>query len=1242
MPLRKDPLLEALSEKRDQLKQRYKQADGRMPVICSDEALIEMSKRQPLQKSDFEAIQGLGKVFVDLYAEDFLRVILLHKNTLIQEVEVSKKTKYLLADYHDRLTNISRRNRNLYSGKLSQRLGIDLSQYHSQEKLKKFMLFQSNKLERLTNRKDSSEASEKYYRQLTLLYREIQRDLKETGSYNVYLAYPYVQGRFPKDGFEIKAPLMFFPVVLIRKGMDFYLKFDQDRDVLLNRDLLLAHHKFNGVSDIKEMPRSEDLSAHTIDSVILPFLAKNHLDVINASSPYQFEAYENTTKADFKKVKKGHLEIKNYLVLGKFNIYSSKIQEDLSSIIESKKYNHLLEGLLENPYRVYDYSKPLPFKKVAANDFNESQLTYINDLNYSQEKVISLLDEEDRLVIWGPPGTGKSQTITSLIAKQVAKGENVLVVSEKKAALDVIKSRLGYASKFALFMDDAQDKNTFYEQVKQFIDPLPPVRNHNNDRVSLDENIEKILGKLERMVEAFYQVDEIDVAPHLVYERYLTEKKIDENLFPETVYNTFLERFKTLNYKTLYTIETRFNKTKKLRIVLQYLTLVKQYPLLTKMQTQLSRSEKTHKRKFEETLEAFIDAYHKAFFFRKRKLRKRFIKAHYKKIEMLFDKPRYAKRFIQYLLEDENLFEIIRKKFNDFERAKYHLENSKAYEHTYLEMLIEDAPFTTIDKVHLKHTAIFDSFYTGYIEVFEAKNQDKLYDMNHYQSLIDKLKTLMETKRNVAVEDLSMQLYKDALNLSDSKRIMDIKQRLESQRKWSVSKFIHTFQLELLSNVKVWMLTPEVVSEIIPLNFAMFDLVVFDEASQMFVEKAIPTIYRAKKVVIAGDTKQLRPSSLGIGRIAQDEDLEDDTDIDITIDAESLLDLARYRYKETLLNYHYRAKYEELIAFSNHAFYDGKLLVSPNQVNPKKPPIEYFVCEDGLWENRKNHAEALKVIEILKKVLRQKDQSETVGIITFNAQQRDLIEDMLDEVIFASGVHSKRIEKELNRLEDGEDRSIFIKNIENVQGDERDIIIFSTAYAKNQEGRFLRQFGWLNNAGGENRLNVAISRAKKKIFLVTSFYPNQLHVEDLKSRGPKLLKKYLEYGYNISKKDSSGAARVLESLHEMDLTFENVQLNTMQNSVFERLQKEPWDIQSNIGIGAYKIDFGVKFETDKDYKVAILCDIKSSESVPRDFVFHQEKFLEARGWQVYRIFAPSWYKDSNAVMRDLRKFVKAI
>ena len=474
-----------------------------------------------------------------------------------------------------------------------------------------------------------------------------------------------------------------------------------------------------------------------------------------------------------------------------------------------------------------------------------------------------------------------------------------------------------------------------------------------------------------------------------------------------------------------------------------------------------------------------------------------------------------------------------------------------------------------------------------------------------------------------------MILAKEMYNISTSKRHGEILRVLDSKRKWSVNKFIKKFDFELFKSVKIWLLTPEVVSEIIPLQTGIFDLVVFDEASQMYVEKGIPSILRAKKVVIAGDHKQLRPSSLGAGRIEMDVDeLPEDTELSAALEEESLLDLARFKYQDVLLNFHYRSKYEELIAFSNYAFYHGRLYVSPNAETPELPPIQVHKMENAIWSDRSNMAEAKYIVEMLKQFFDERTEDETIGIITFNTNQRDLIDDLIDAECAKNPGFAAAVRTELARRKDGEDIGLFVKNIESVQGDERDVIIFSIGYAKNENGRLIRNFGWLNQQGGENRLNVAISRAKKKVHIVTSFHPAELQVEDMKNDGPRILRKYLEYAFAVSSGDKEAARQILLSFGDDSTPGQIVSFDSdFENQVYDALVEKGYHVDTQVGIGGYSIDLAIK--KDGKYILGIECDgrLYHSSKSARERDYHRQKYLESRGWRIHRIRSTNLWKN---------------
>ncbi|WP_266363003.1 AAA domain-containing protein [Tellurirhabdus rosea] len=315
---------------------------------------------------------------------------------------------------------------------------------------------------------------------------------------------------------------------------------------------------------------------------------------------------------------------------------------------------------------------------------------------------------------------------------------------------------------------------------------------------------------------------------------------------------------------------------------------------------------------------------------------------------------------------------------------------------------------------------------------------------------------------------------------------------------WPVRKLLEQFSDEIFQLVPCWLSSPESVSAIFPLRRHLFDVVVFDEASQCSAEYGIPALWRASRVVVTGDTKQLPPTDLYRVRFEP----EPDEDTPPELEAESLLVLAARSFAQTTLRGHYRSRSPELIDFSNRQFYKNRLQLLPdfNHLARRQPAISYRNV-GGLWQQQTNEMEARAVVDLIRQ-LQTEEPAFSVGVVTFNFPQQQLILDLLEgEALPLPGTTVE---------------GLFVKNIENVQGDERDIIIFSVGYAPDERGRIAAQFGTLNLAGGENRLNVAVTRARERIYVITSVQPAQLPVEQTLNEGPKLLRAYLEYALTVS------------------------------------------------------------------------------------------------------------------------------
>lgn len=1229
MALKKNLLLEALDRLRDQMRNETKKSNGETSLICSDEILREIADKKPLKVSDFLGIAGVNDEFMELYASRFLNVIKIYQTMVSEEKEVSKEAYKVLDHYKDRLTNISRTNPNLYIGRIEKNHSFDLTHLMNDE-LSLFLLSPKKTTFHI------KVESETLFTHLTTLYREVNKTYQETGSYDLYIATPYLEGIYKKDLFAIRAPLLFIPVKLLREKKTFKLIKDLDKDILLNKDLILASTKLDQVNTTLDTPPIKEYSDKVFKEVVIPFYKKYGFE-FKTLDLQTYVPFKNELKDAFMKRKKGVFELSNNLILGRYQLFSSDLQKDMAEILKQHKYNTLLEGLIEEsgldkPEKALNYA-------VSNTSIKEEKLTYINDLNYAQEKVIELLNKEKKLVIWGPPGTGKSQTITSLIASAILKGENVLVVSEKKVALDVIYKRLKQASKYAMFIDDIENKPYFYQKLGSILDTTAPKRTVDNDIYKLEADINQLLETMDQALDLLYHERIQDIPIYQMFERFIKDKDIITNLSPKQITQAFIKAFGVLDFNIVKSLEAAFQKDSHLKTYLMYERMLQRYPLLHTFEKAISRSSQLEYQAFHDEFSQVNTLYITAGFFKKRALRKQLMTKYETGLLFLTKKKSKSKAFIKVALEDPRFEMFINDYLKDLNKLQTKHDHLSSYEKTFLNLLLNHPLFSTIEDIHKYRSYIFDALYTGYLEIFKAKNAKYLYIIEEYQQKQALLNERIVDKRVLSMESFEMELYKHALNLSNTKRVMELRRVMELEHKPSLKTFISTYQVELLNHIKVWMMTPEIVSALIPLQSGLFDLVIFDEASQMYVEKGIPAIYRAKKVVIAGDPKQLRPSALGFGRLTDDDELyEQEVFKDIRLDAKSLLDLARYKYQETILNYHYRSQYEELIAFSNHAFYDGKLLVSPNPSKTTIPPIEYVYVKDGVFEKRRNEAEAKSVITLLKKILKDRKNNETIGVITFNSAQRDEILDLIDQELFKPGVYQSYFEKELFRKEDNEDQSLFVKNIENVQGDERDIIIFSMGYAKNNLGIVERRFGWLNHDGGQNRLNVAITRAKKKIYFVSSLMPEEYKVEDLAGLGPRYLKSFMRYCYAISKKDESMAKTILSELHVLEQ--KDIILSKFEQDIKDKLEKQGYLIEPKVGIGNFKVDLAIKDSLSNGYLLGLLTSMDPKDYNSRRDLLHQERFLKSRGWDTFRIFESNWYNNPNAVIKDIKDFIK--
>lgn len=438
-----------------------------------------------------------------------------------------------------------------------------------------------------------------------------------------------------------------------------------------------------------------------------------------------------------------------------------------------------------------------------------------------------------------------------------------------------------------------------------------------------------------------------------------------------------------------------------------------------------------------------------------------------------------------------------------------------------------------------------------------------------------------------------------------------------------VRQLVHRIP-NLLPKLKPCLLmSPLSVAQYLDAAHSNFDVVVFDEASQIPVWDAVGAIARGKQLIVVGDPKQLPPTNFfNRAQDAEDTALGNEEDAPVQ-DLESILDECLGAGLPTLrLEWHYRSRHESLITFSNHRYYDSRLITFPSPVTNDLAVKLSFV--DGIYDRgatRTNRAEADAIVKEIVTHFSDGSQCKlTMGVVTFNQPQQRLIEMLLDEELRKHPEVEQRIAA--HGLE-----QLFIKNLENVQGDERDLILFSTTYGKDAAGKMAMNFGPINQEGGQRRLNVAITRARSGITIFSSIRPGDIDLSKTRSAGVSDLKNYLEFAVK-------GPRAIIEQALPTGLEPES----PLEIEIIRALRGKGWTVHPQVGCSGYRIDMAVVHPTEPGrYLLGIECDGASyhSLSTARDRDRLRQLVLEGLGWTLHRVWSTDWWNDPEREMEKL-------
>lgn len=425
-----------------------------------------------------------------------------------------------------------------------------------------------------------------------------------------------------------------------------------------------------------------------------------------------------------------------------------------------------------------------------------------------------------------------------------------------------------------------------------------------------------------------------------------------------------------------------------------------------------------------------------------------------------------------------------------------------------------------------------------------------------------------------------------------------------------VRQVLHEIPDVVMTLTPCLMMSPLSVAQYLPPQ-ALFDVVIFDEASQITVWDAVGSLARGRQVIVAGDPKQMPPTNF----FTRSDD-DPDGEVDVEGDLESILDemlAASIPWRD--LNLHYRSRRESLIAFSNDRYYGNRLITFPAPVHPDHGIL--LIRPDGFYARggaRHNEGEARAIVaEVVRRLTHTEEEVRraSIGVVTFNAEQQALIENLLDN---ARAEHPE-IEWAFSRVETLE--PVFVKNLETVQGDERDVILFSVTYGPDRSNHVSMNFGPLNRAGGERRLNVAVTRARSEMLVFSTLTPDRIDLSRTQARAVADLKHFLEYA-------ERGPAALGAAVHGPKGDIES----PLEAAVARGLREKGWDVHPQVGVSAYRIDLGIVHpDMSGRYLAGVECDgaMYHSSAFARERDKLRQTVLERLGWTLFRVWSTDWW-----------------
>ncbi|MGL5549980.1 MAG: AAA domain-containing protein, partial [Culicoidibacterales bacterium] len=936
-----------------------------------------------------------------------------------RQITAEPQTSAILATYKNRLVNLSSRNRSLRLGKLSKVRSFDLhkielydvitgadlmnqviraakaelqveltpklnqlqdsllqkAEYHTElwEEKQKADVSSSERSQRFEQEKIKLvKQSDEMISSLLKLSKNISEQIKETGINNLYVGYLFVRGKLA-DGTKISAPLLLFPAELIRgqaKAWDLKI----ETKPIFNKVLILALQNGNNMQiDLDEFEQNFDWQEWKQKSWqdFKKFFAAYGLDF--AIKKAEFTPFTEQTVAEFEKAYAGNqqLELHYQIVLGDFPV-ANAIYENYETMISDGLMTSEVKKLLAT-------ESVIEQTELVSADVDEKDQYFISPLDASQEQAVAAIKQNSSMVVYGPPGTGKSQMITNLIADMVAQNKRVLMVSQKKVAIDVIASRLARIGGMYMTVTNTNtDKKSVYLKMQQLIEASTLM-----SEMSLQQQVESMQRKLayssERINDNIAKFEQIQKFLHKQTEYGLSLQQMYLRINSEHPSYPFRAEFEGL-IKKYEKVFAQFNRIEQYTYQVLEQGLLKDMDRLQQLANnpympQLEDQQEDVKifelsdliNEFEQVLKSPTGEPSYRFevepvienretlawqleglanFIKQTQaenLQAQLAVLNHNPAELaaflaelqwictpeLFAALEQALANADYeqLIASVESIQSALATYDELQQLRYKLEELKVDEYQLLDSQVRKQP---LERAQLLFQSLIELVLMKKSKQIEANNRAVINYMKSFATIQKTISESLDAKSEEVVEYIQLKNQLLVKQLMSTGNGRNIKSQVQKKRLIpSLRQLLEAFAEDILTTIPCWLMTPETVADIMPLTQHLFDIVIFDEASQILVETAIPTLYRGKKIVIVGDDKQLPPSDLFMKR-GEDDEEENDELTDAVMQEKSLLDIAKIQYPDVRLNYHYRADRSELIQFSNAAYYNGNLDVSPD------------------------------------------------------------------------------------------------------------------------------------------------------------------------------------------------------------------------------------------------------------------------------------------------------------------------